>query len=216
MLPVLLPPKKILIADDHEMVLRGLADGFSQNPKFELVASVQRAPEITRAYRETQPDVALLDFRMPGMHADQVTEEILAQDPNAKIIILSSYEMEEDVWRAVVAGASGYLPKTSRLQEIHDAIDQVVGGGRCFPPQISEKIRQRRRREDLTKREMEILSLLADGLGNQKIAAALGISETTVKTHVSRVLAKVDALDRLQAVIIAAQRGVVRLEGPAD
>jgi len=204
---------RVLVADDHEMILRGLADGFREHPDFELVDTVSDGSLVVPSYCEHQPDVVLLDYRMPGVNGDKITEDIMGKDPAAKVIILSSYEWEEDVWQSVIAGAMGYISKTKRFKEICEAIKEVVAGRPFFPPEILTKIRARERREKLTARELEILGLLAQGLDNKSIARVLGVSETTVKTHVSRVLAKIDANDRTHAVVKAAQRGLVSIGG---
>ncbi|WP_189568742.1 response regulator [Roseibacillus persicicus] len=202
---------RILIADDHEMILRGLAEGFRAHPDFELVGAASSGPRTLELYQEARPDVVLLDYRMPGLDGDQITEEILKLDSAAKVIMFSSFEWEEDVWRSVLAGAMGYIPKTRRLKEIYHGIKEVAAGRQFFPAEILKKIRTRERREELTKREHEILRLLARGLDNKGIAKELGVSEPTVKSHVSHILAKVDANDRTNAVVKAARRGLIRL-----
>ncbi|MEM1085008.1 MAG: response regulator transcription factor [Verrucomicrobiota bacterium] len=203
---------RVLVADDHEMILRGLSDGLEDHPEFELVAAVATSAEVEKAYLRTRPDVVLLDYRMPGANGDQITERLMAADPKARVIIFSSYEWEEDIWRSSIAGAAGYIPKSCPLEEVYEGIRVVAAGHQYFPPEILKKIRQRERRESLTKREQEILVLLARGMDNRGLAEELCVSEATVKTHVSRILAKIDANDRTHAVVKAAKRGLVRLE----
>ncbi len=203
---------RVLIADDHEMVLRGLADGIGPHPDFELAGEVSTGPDAVAAYKEQKPDVVLLDFRMPGANGDQVTEEIVAFDPEAKIIMLTSYEWEEDIWRAVIAGALGYIPKSCHMDEIYQCIVEVAAGKRYFPPNIMQKIEAREKRETLTAREQQVLSLLAGGFSNKEIMTHLSLSTGTVRTHVSSILAKLNANDRTHAVVKAVRRGMVHLD----
>jgi len=204
---------RVLVADDHEMVLRGLADGFREHPDFELVGALRNGALVAEKYREYQPDVALLDYRLPGANGDEITKAITKRDSSAKVVILSSFEREEDVWRSVIAGAMGYIPKTKRFTEVCEGIREVVAGREFFPPEILKKIRVRERREKLTDRELEILRLLSKGMTNKDVARHLGLSDFTVKTHVSNVLAKIDAKDRTQAVVKAFERGLLVPKG---
>ncbi len=203
---------RVLIADDHEMVLRGLADGIQTHPDFELAGEVSTGPDAIEAYKEKMPDVVLLDFRMPGANGDHVTEEIIAFDAEAKVIMLTSYEWEEDIWRAVIAGALGYLPKSCHMDEIYKGIREVAKGNRYFPPNILQKIEAREKRETLTAREEQVLMLLAGGFSNKEIMGHLNLSTGTVRTHVSSILVKLNANDRTHAVVKAVRRGMVHLD----
>ena len=202
---------RLLIADDHEMILRGLEDGFRGYEDIEVVGAVADGRDVVVKCREEGADVVLLDYRRPGANGDAVTEELLGENPSVKGVMVSSFEWEEDIWRSVIAGAVGYIPKASRFSEVVRGVREVAAGRRFFPEEILRKIQARERREALTPREQEVLEMLARGLDNKGIAAELHVSETTVKTHVARVLAKVDANDRTHAVVKAVQRGMVHL-----
>lgn len=207
-------PIRILIADDHEMILRGLADGFRADNDFTVVGAAITGHKVIELYKIERPDVVLLDYRLPGKDGDQITEELLKVDPEAKVLMFSSFDWEEDIWRSVIAGALGYVTKTSRLAKLHEAVRTVARGERYLPLEILAKLQAREQRAKFTGRELETLTLLAKGFGNQAIAAELRITEATVKTHVSRILRKMDANDRTHAVVKAVERGMVRCESP--
>lgn len=202
----------VLIADDHEMVRRGLADGLKTHQEFSLAGEAADGPETVALYKETKPDVVLLDYRMPGANGDEITEELIAFDPEAKVLMLTSYDWEEDIWRAFIAGALGYVPKSAHMDQIYKGIQEVAVGRQFFPPEIMQKIEAREKRETLTQREQQVLALLSGGFSNKEIMQHLNLSTGTVRTHVSSILAKLNANDRTHAVVKAVRRGMVHLD----
>ena len=203
---------RVLIADDHEMVRRGLADGLATHADFSLEGEAADGPETVSLYKQARPDVVLLDYRMPGANGDEITEELIAFDPEAKVLMLTSYDWEEDIWRAFIAGALGYVPKSAHMDQIYEGIREVAAGRQFFPPEIMRKIEAREKRETLTQREQQVLALLSGGFSNKEIMQHLNLSTGTVRTHVSSILAKLNANDRTHAVVKAVRRGMVHLD----
>lgn len=205
-------PIRLLIADDHKAMRIGLSTIFEDYDDVEVVALVEEAHSALESFEKLRPDVALLDFRMPGGNADTAAARILEIDPEAKIIVLTAYEGEEDVWRAVQAGARGYLSKSSKEELIYEAVRVVAGGETFFPEAIEKKLRVRGERPQLSKRERQVLDLLSQGMSNHMICEKLGIAEPTVKHHVSAILTKFGATDRTHAVVEAIRRGIIHLD----
>lgn len=204
-------PLRILVVDDHVMVRIGLVTLLSDEPDFEVVGQARTGAEAESMYLGLQPDVTLMDGVLPDLHGTEVMRRILAQDAHARIIVISINETEEDVHLAMSAGARGYVPKSFDQDVIVRAI-QAVGRGETFlPPEIAAKLESRTLSVHLSHREIEVLGLIADGKANKEIAGLLNLSENTVKTHIARILAKLDAPDRTRAVTMALQRGVIKL-----
>jgi two-component system NarL family response regulator len=201
----------VLIADDHPIFRVGLRNLIDQQPDMRVVGEAADGPQAVRAIAEHHPDVTLLDLRMPGMDGPQVIAAVLAHDPGARIIILTTYDGDEDIYRAVEAGARGYLLKDTFPEGMLDAIRDVHGGGHLFPAAVAAKLVGHTPGAGLSTREHAVLELLARGLSNKEIQAALSIPEGTLKNHLKRVFDKLDVTDRTQAVLVAIKRGLVHL-----
>ena len=202
---------RLLIVDDHFMVRIGLTSALNLERDMEVVGEAVNGRAAVEAYREHQPDVAILDYQLPEMNGAEATQAICNEFPEARIIILSVYKGEEDVHRAVRAGALAYLPKSSEPDELSEAIRTVHGGGRYFPAAITSKLQGRATRHDLSGRELEVLARIVRGLSNKEISTELTISENTVKFHTARIFEKLGVLDRVQAATTAIERGIVHL-----
>ncbi|CAM2780680.1 response regulator transcription factor [Dolosigranulum pigrum] len=207
---------KLLLVDDHQMVRLGLSSYFSIQDDMEVIGEAEDGQEGVEKALSLRPDVILMDLVMDGMDGIEATKEILAQWPEAKIIIVTSFIDDEKVFPAMEAGASGYMLKTSSASEIADAIRSAYEGDTVFEEEVTQKIIERDHmpqeyllHDDLTNRETEILQLIAQGLSNQEIADECFITLKTVKTHVSNILSKLDVSDRTQATIYAFKHNLV-------
>ena len=203
---------RVLVVDDHFVVRIGLASALNLEPDMEVAAEAKDGREAVEAYERHRPDVVVMDYQLPHLNGAQATTAIRAKDPAARVIILSVYKGEEDVHRAVQAGASGYLPKSSEPQELLEAIRVIYRGRRYFPTAINAALASRAARSELSDREREVLDALVRGRSNKEIASSLGISENTVKVHATRVFEKLGVADRLEAVTVAIQRGIVHIQ----
>lgn len=207
---------KVLLVDDHEMVRLGVSTYLSIQPDIEVVGEASDGQEGVEKALSLRPDVILMDLVMDNMDGITATKEILAQWPQAKILIVTSYIDDEKVFPAIQAGASGYLLKTSSAQEIAEAVRKTIVGERVIEEEVSEKIQNQDYAnqyflyEELTNREREVLDLISQGKSNQEIAEILFITLKTVKTHVSNILAKLGVEDRTQAAIYAFKHGLVK------
>jgi len=205
-------PMRILIADDHPVVREGLVALINRRPDMVVVAEVSSGREAVDQFLRHRPDVALLDLRMPGMDGVEAIAAIRQKIPTARLIILTTFDEDEDVYRGLRAGAKAYLLKDAPRDDLLKCIRGVHQGQTIIPPPIAAKLADRLTTSELTRREIQVLQLVGDGKGNKEIAVALSISEGTVKTHVSSILAKLEAADRTQAVTIALRRGILRLQ----
>lgn len=202
----------ILAADDHPMIRAGLAAVIGAEPDLALVAEAANGEEALEHFREHKPDVTLMDLRMPVMDGLSATRAILSESATAKIIVLTTYDGDEDIHRALAAGARGYLLKDSLRTELLNTIRAVDRGQRGIPPAIAAKLAEHTPRVELTPRELEVLRLVATGLSNAEVAGRIGRTEGTVKVHLKNILQKLDAHDRTAAVTTALQRGFIRLD----
>ena len=203
---------RILIADDHPVVREGLVALINRRPDMVVVAEVSNGREAVEQFLHHRPDVALLDLRMPEMDGVEAIAAIRQKIPTARLIVLTTFDEDEDIYRGLRAGAKAYLLKDAPRDELLKCIRAVHEGQTVIPPSIAAKLADRLTTSGLTRREIQVLQFVADGNGNKEIAVALCISEGTVKTHVSSILAKLDAADRTQAVTIALRRGILRLQ----
>ncbi|MDZ8117707.1 response regulator transcription factor [Pontiella agarivorans] len=204
---------RVLMTDDNAVMLMGLQQVISVDPELEPVGSAENGEEALERYRTLQPDVVTMDYDMPGWSGVETTAKIIREFPDARIILLSVFESEEDVWSAVQAGVKGYLTKKAgEIEDVLEAIHEVAAGGTFFPAAIARKIETRRNQPELSGAEMAVLRLLGRGLCNKEIVDELGISAAMVKFHIVNLREKLGAADRTQAVIIACQRGLIRLE----
>jgi len=202
---------RLLIADDHPVVRRGLTAMLEDQEDMAVVAEASDGPKAVAAYREHVPDVALIDFRMPGLGGAEVVAAVRAEFPAAQIIIITTYDTDEDLYQAVRAGARGYLLKDTSLDEFTDCIRRVSRGETRVPEALVARLAGRVGAAELTRRELEVLNRMAAGRGNKEIAADLFVSESTVKTHINHIMTKLGCADRTQAVTQALNRGLIRL-----
>jgi DNA-binding NarL/FixJ family response regulator len=202
---------RILIVDDHAMVRLALAEAIERHDDLRLCGEAENGAKALDLYRALRPEVVTMDYRLPDHDGDEVIAAITDEFPDARILLLSIFESEECVYRAVAAGALGYVSKAAEIEEMIDGIRAVAGGRPYFSAGLETKLAGRRSREGLSPRELEVLAHLAAGLSNKEISAALDMAGSTVKHHLERIFAKLGAKDRTQAVTIAVRRGIVRL-----
>ncbi len=205
------PKIRILCADDHPLVRKGIAWILAGEPDMLLVAEAGTGREALELFRMHLPDVTLIDLRMPDMDGIAVMEAILREYPQARIIALTSYAGDQEIFRTLKAGAQGYLLKEMVHTEVVRAIRTVHAGRRLVPAEVSERLSEYPVQHALTPREVEVLSLVAQGLANKEIADRLGTSDGTIRIHLQHILSKLGASDRTHAVTIALQRGIFRL-----
>jgi two-component system, NarL family, response regulator len=203
---------RLLLADDHVVVRMGLVAVLGHHKDLLVVAQAQDGKEAVRLHGEHRPDVTLMDLRMPGLDGIAATAAIRAAAPDAKVLMLTTYDTEEDVHRALAAGASGYLLKDAGPDELVQAIRAVAAGERWLPEHIKRQIANREDSEALTARQIEVLGLLAQGRSNKAIGLALGISEDGAKAHVKQIFLKLRVADRAEAVAEGMRRGILTLE----
>ncbi|MEO0796102.1 MAG: response regulator transcription factor [Verrucomicrobiota bacterium] len=203
---------RVMVVDDNSILRMGLAEAVGSEEDLEVVGEADNGSSAINCYRELTPDVVTMDYQMPGENGIEGTKKIIAEFPDAKIVLLSVFEGEEDIWNAVQAGAQGYLNKRGDIEEVLDAIREIAAGGTYFPAAMAEKLSTRESRESLTDREHQVLHLIVHGRSNKEIVEDLGISEGTVKLHVSRVLDKLRTADRTQAAIKAIRDGIVHFD----
>ncbi|HRC86956.1 MAG TPA: response regulator transcription factor [Thermoanaerobaculia bacterium] len=204
------PLTRILVADDHPVVRSGLVAILDQPAEFSVVAEAADGVEAVELFARLAPDVCVLDLRMPRLSGLEATERIRRLDPQAKIVVLSSFDGDEDIYRALKAGARSYLLKDTPEPELIAAVRAVAAGLRRIPPAVAERLAARLDAGELTGRELEILERIVRGEANKQIGAALGITEGTVKSHVNHLLAKLGVGDRTEAAVAALRRGLVR------
>ncbi len=202
---------RVLIADDHAIFRQGLATIINRDPDMSVIAQAENGEQAIALFGEHQPDVTLMDLRMPEVEGVAAISAIRATAKSARIIVLTTYDSDEDIYRGLQAGAKGYLLKETEPDELLNAIRTVHRGQQYIPPDVGAKLVQRLSNPELSERELAVLRSMAQGMSNADIAAALSIGEGTVKSHVNRILNKLDVSDRTQAVIVAVKRGIVSL-----
>lgn len=202
---------RVLCVDDHPLVRKGIASILSNEPDMKLVAEAGSGQDAVAMFKAHQPDVTLMDLRMPQMDGIEAARQIRAEFPDAKIIALTSFDGDQEIYRALEAGVRGYLLKEMVHTEVVRAIRMVHAGKRLMPPEVAERLTDYFPKAALTPREVEVLTLVASGLANKEIASKLGTADGTVKIHVQNILSKLNASDRTHAVTIAIQRGIIQL-----
>lgn len=205
---------RILVVDDHYVVRFGLSGSINVDPGMSVVAEASTGEQALVVYREQQPDVVLLDLRLPGLSGLDTARALLAEFADAKIIMLSTYDGDEDIYRAFQSGVKSYLLKTAQREELLEAIRAVHAGQRFVTPAVALRLAERAPCPDLSDREMQVLGAIAKGKSNKEIGAALSIAEVTVKLHASSIFNKLGVNDRTQAVTTALQRGILHLDDP--
>jgi DNA-binding NarL/FixJ family response regulator len=202
----------VLVVDDHALVRTGVANIISHEPDLQVVAEAADGAEAVAAFERHRPDVTLLDLRMPVMEGVEAVRQIRLRDPLAKVIVLTTYDTDEDITRALKAGAKAYILKDISASALVACIHDVLAGKTYLAPTAAAKLAEGVARVQLTPRELATLRLMADGRSNKEIANTLGISERTVKTHLGHLFEKLGVTSRTEAAKVAARRGLVRME----
>jgi DNA-binding NarL/FixJ family response regulator len=213
---------RVLLADDEDLMRAGLVELLTADPQIEVVGQASTGREAVDQARRLAPDVVLMDVRMPDLDGIAATREVLRVAPQVKVLILTTFEQDDYVFGALRAGASGFLLKRTRPEELIGAVQTIAAGDSLLSPSVTRRVINRMAQQptpeladpaklqDLTPREREVLELIARGLSNREIAAALVVEESTIRSHVKRILMKLDLRDRVQAVIFAYETGINR------
>ncbi len=203
---------RLLVVDDHFTVRMGLTASINMESDMEVVAEASTFPQAIKVYRQCQPDIVILDLRLPGTSGIEILAALKREFPEARVIIFTSYAGDENIHRAIQAGAHAYLLKSGSRAELLKAIRAVNAGERYLPQAVAAELAQRLDRSQLSDRELNILQLVARGHTNKEIAVALHVAEITVKQHVGHILSKLGASDRTQAATVALRRGIISLD----
>lgn len=202
---------KIMVIDDQAVVRQGFVSLINTVSDMEIVAEGANGQQAIELYRQHRPDITLMDLRMPVLSGVEAITQIRREFSGARIIVLTTYDGDEDIYRSVQAGAQGYLLKDMFFDELEAAIRKVHSGARLIPGSVAERLAARMSSAELTARELEVLQQIVAGKSNKEIATAFTISEATVKTHINNILSKLGVSDRTQAATTALQRGLVHL-----
>jgi len=202
---------RVLVVDDHPMMRLGIAAIINDQTDMAVVAQAGTGEEAVAEYRRAKPDVVLMDLRLPGMSGVEAIRAIHKEQPRARFVVLTTYEGDEDIYQALEAGAQGYLVKGMSPEALVDAVRRVHAGSRFLAPPVARALAARNPNSDLTVREREVLALIVGGKSNREIAVELGITEGTVKCHVTTLLERLGVSDRTQAVVAALQRGIMHI-----
>lgn len=204
------PPIRLLIVDDHVMIRLGMTALMADEPDIVVVGEACNGNEAVSRFEQLLPDVTLMDGMLPDIHGVEATRTIIGKHPDAKIILVSINESAEDIHRAIEAGAVGYVSKSQNQDVIVRAIRAVAAGERFLEPELARRLSARAATNSLSQRELEVLRLVAEGLVNKQIGAELGLSENTVKTHLTRIMTKLDVHDRTSLAMRAVALGLLR------
>jgi two-component system NarL family response regulator len=207
---------RIMIVEDHFVVRAGLTSIINSQPDMTIVAEAGNGQDAVELFEQQQPDVTLMDLRIPGLNGTEAIAAIIKKFPRAKTIVLSSYGGDEEIFKALQAGARAYFLKNVKGQDLIGAIRAVHAGQCPLPPEIASRLAERIPKSELSPRELEILTLIAKGGSNRAVASALAISEGTVRVHASNIFAKLGCNDRAQAVSEAFQRGIIHIDEPQE
>jgi DNA-binding NarL/FixJ family response regulator len=205
------PTIRILIVDDHPLFLEGIAVVVANQADMQLVGRASTGRQAIEEYRRATPDVTLMDLRLPDMSGIAAVTAIRREFPDARVVMLTTFEGDVEIQRALAAGVRAYLLKSAPLEELIDAIHKVSAGRKHLPPQVAENLAEHFSGDGLSEREVEVLRRMAEGDRNRDIGERLSISEETVKVHVRHIMDKLGAKDRTQAVAIGIRRGVIHL-----
>lgn len=202
---------RLMLVEDHILMRMGLVSATRIEPDMTVVAEIDDGRKAVEAFRKHKPDVVLLDLRLPGMDGIQVIKELRREAPDARIVVLSSYGGGDDVTSAIQSGAAGYVLKNMPLQQVLEAVRAVHHGGQYVPREVAGRM-STRMQSDISPREIEVLRLIARGRSNKEIGSEFGITEGTVKAHVTNIFAKLGAIDRAQAITIAIKRHLFQVD----
>jgi len=200
---------RILCVDDHPLVREGIARKIDRQPDMKVVGTASTGEQAIELFRQCRPDVVLMDLQLPGMRGIEAIEIIRRDDPAARIIVLTMYSGDEDIFRAIQAGAASYLLKDTLSNDLVNIVRQVYQGARPIPPAVASRLASR---VGLSPREVEVLERIAEGKRNKEIDDALGITQETVQTHIKRLFLKLNVNDRTAAVTVALSRGIVHIK----
>jgi DNA-binding NarL/FixJ family response regulator len=203
---------RLLIVDDHFIVRIGLLTSIRVSDELTAVGEASTGAQAIEAYRKRQPDVVLMDLRLPDISGIEATQSLCKDFPGARVIMISTFQGEEDIYRSLQAGARGYLPKSVLGDELVRAIKTVYAGERYIPETVAKRLAERSPGRELTARETEVLGLLTKGLNNKEIGDILGFTEYTAKFHVAKILEKLEVADRTEAATVALERGILHLD----
>ena len=201
----------LMVADDHMVMRMGLVHAANSQADMEVIVEVESGEEAVEAYRTHNPDVTILDLRMPGMGGLATIRALRKEFPRARIVVFSNYARGEEVFQSLKAGAAGFVVKNMNLSQLLDAIRRVHAGERYVPPELAMRMGERSL-SPLSERETEVLALIAKGQSNKEIAGVLGVTEGTVKLHVTNILTKLEVNARTEALVVAVQRGIIDIE----
>lgn len=204
-------PLTIMLVDDHFVVRSGLVASLELEDDISVVAEADCGEDSCALYTEHQPDIVLMDLQLPGISGIDATEQLCADDPDASVLIFSTFARDDEIQAALEAGAKGYLQKSAGRDELIRALRTVADGDTYLAPELVDRLEILRSGPAITKREREILALIAQGRANKEIASALGIAEDTVKRHISNIFQKFSVSDRAEATAEAIRRGIVRI-----
>ena len=205
------PKSRVFLVDDHPLVRKGIASILANEADMQLVAEAGNGREAVDLFRQHKPDVTLMDLRMPSKDGVQATQAIRKEFPEARIIALTSYDGDQDIYRALEAGVRGYMLKEMVHTDVLKAIRTVYSGKRLMPHEVAQRLSEYFPQVALTPREVEVLGFVARGLANKEIADALSISEGTVKSHVNKIMQKLGALSRTDAAMVGLRKGLIRI-----
>jgi DNA-binding NarL/FixJ family response regulator len=206
------PQIKVMIVDDHPAFRKGICALIESEPDLKVVAETGDGAEAVDVFRRSRPDVVLMDLRLPGMSGVEATMAIRKEFPEARIVVLTTFDADEDIYRAIQSGAKSYLLKDTSEDELAGTIRAVHAGEGALPSRVAQLLAARRQRADLSQREMDVLQLLIKGRSNKEIGSALFVTEDTVKAHLKTLFAKLHVRDRTEAAISAIRHGIVHLE----
>jgi DNA-binding NarL/FixJ family response regulator len=204
-------PIRVMLVDDHPAFRKGMAALITSEPDIQVVAETGDGNEAIGLYRQNTPDIVLMDLRLPGMGGVEATIAIRKEFPEARVIVLTTFDLDEDIFRAMDSGAKSYLLKDTPEDELAETIRAVHAGQEKLSPKLAERLALRQKRPVLSRREMEVLQALVRGRSNKEIAASLFITEDTVKAHLKVIFVKLDVQDRTDAAITAIRKGIVHL-----